>query len=265
MTEPPAGLTMGRADTYDVTGPPEAPAIVLVHGTRLSRAVWAPQVARLAGEFRVVVPDLPGHGALAHVRFTLAGAADALADVIDEAAGGRAVVVGHSLGGYVAMELAARSPERVSGLVLAGASREPVGPWSLPYRWLQLLLRVGDRPALYGLNERFFRWRFGPAISDPLVAGGFWPRGGAAALGALMGERFIPRLERYPGPTLILNGALDPLFRLGEEAFLAAAQDGRREVIPRATHLLNLDRPAAFSEAVRRFAAGVAERRDGAP
>jgi pimeloyl-ACP methyl ester carboxylesterase len=256
---------MARRGSYDIAGPPGAPAIVLIHGTRLSRAVWSPQVARLAGEYRLVVPDLPGHGALGDVPFTLTGAADALADVIDEAAGGRAIVVGHSLGGYVAMELAARSPERVSGLVLAGASREPVGPWSLPYRWLQLLLRVGDRPALSGLNAQFFRWRFGPAISDPLIAGGFWPRGGAAALGALMGERFIPRLERYPGPTLILNGALDPLFRLGERAFLAAAQDGRREVIPHATHLLNLDRPAAFSDAVRRFAAGVAERSDGAP
>ena len=256
---------MDRGGSYDLTGPPGAPSIVLIHGTRLSRAVWAPQVSRLAGEFRVIVPDLPGHGALADVPFTLGGAADRLAEVIDEAAGGRAIVVGHSLGGYVAMELAARSPDRVAGLVLAGASREPVGPWSLPYRWLQLLLRVGDRPALAGLNARFFRWRFGPEISAALVAGGFWPRGGAAALGALMGERFVPRLERYPGPTLILNGGLDPLFRLGERAFLAAARDGRREVIPRATHLLNLDRPAAFSDAVRRFAARVAEPRDEAP
>jgi pimeloyl-ACP methyl ester carboxylesterase len=155
------------------------------------------------------------------------------------------------------MELAARSPERVVGLVLAGASREPVGPWSLPYRWLGLVLRFGNRPAFDGVNARFFRWRFDPAISEPIVAGGFWPRGGAAALAALLGERFLPRLARSPGPTLIVNGALDPLFRLGERAFLAAAQDGRREIIPRATHMLNLDRPAAFSEAVRRFAADV--------
>jgi pimeloyl-ACP methyl ester carboxylesterase len=247
---------------YDVAGPPGAPPIVLVHGTRLSRAAWAPQVASLARDFRVVVPDLPGHGALADVPFTLAGAADALAAVIDDAASGRAIVVGHSLGGYVAMELAGRSPERVAGLVLAGASREPVGAWTLPYRWLALLLRIGNRPALDGLSARFFRWRFGPAIAEPLVAGGFWPRGGAIALDTLMGERFIPRLERYPGPTLILNGALDPLFRLGEQAFLAAARDGRRQVIPRATHLLNLDRPAAFNEAVRRFAATVATHPD---
>jgi pimeloyl-ACP methyl ester carboxylesterase len=243
--------------TYDVAGPPDAPPIVLVHGTRLSRAAWSPQVESLARDFRLIVPDLPGHGALAEVPFTLAGAADALAAIIDEAAGGRALVVGHSLGGYVAMELASRSPERVAGLVLAGASREPIGAWTLPYRWLALLLRIGSRPALDGLNTRFFRWRFGPVIADQLVAGGFWPRGGAIALGALMGERFIPRLERYPGPTLILNGALDPLFRLGERAFLAAARNGRREVIPRATHLLNLDRPAAFNEAIRRFAAAI--------
>jgi pimeloyl-ACP methyl ester carboxylesterase len=246
---------------YDVAGPAGAPALVLVHGTRLTRAAWSPQVAALADRFRVIAPDLPGHGALADVPFTLEAAADQLARVIDEAAGGRAIVVGHSLGGYVAMELAARSPERVAGLVLAGASREPIGIWTLPYRWLALLLRIGNRRGFDRVNAWFFRWRFGPAVADELVRGGFWPAGGAAALRALMGRRFIPRLRDYPGPTLILNGDLDVLFRLGERAFVDAARDGRRAVIRRATHLVNLDQPAAFNEELARFADGVAGHR----
>jgi pimeloyl-ACP methyl ester carboxylesterase len=99
--------------------------------------------------------------------------------------------------------------------------------------------------------------RFPPRISGPLLAGGSWPRGGAAALGELLGQRFVARLAAYPGPTLIVNGSLDVVFRLGERTFMAAARDARRVVIPRATHLVNLDRPKPFSAAVRRFARSV--------
>jgi pimeloyl-ACP methyl ester carboxylesterase len=248
---------MARDGSYEVAGPPDALAIVLVHGTRLSRASWRPQIDDLSDEFRVIAIDLPGHGSLAVEPFTMDGAVGRLTAVIDEAAGGRAVVVGLSLGGYVAMDLAARSPDRVAGLVLAGASQEPVGPWTLPYRALGLLLRRGPRPLLTRFDTWFFRMRFPPRISGPLLAGGSWPRGGASALSALLGHRFLDRLATYPGPTLILNGSLDIVFRLGERAFLAAARDGRRVVIPRATHLVNLDRPNLFNDAVRAFARSV--------
>jgi pimeloyl-ACP methyl ester carboxylesterase len=245
---------MARDGSYEVAGPPDAPPIVLIHGTRLSRAAWRPQIDDLADEFRVIAVDLPGHGALADEPFTLDGAVAHLAAVIDEAAGGRATVVGLSLGGYVAMDLAARSPERVAGLVLAGATREPIGAWTLPYRAFGLVLRRGPRRVLAAFDGWFFRWRFPPRISGPLLAGGSWPRGGAAALSALLGQRFLPRLVAYRGPTLIVNGALDVVFRLGERVFAAAAHDARRVVIPRATHLVNLDQPTAFSDAVRVFA-----------
>ena len=110
-----------------------------------------------------------------------------------------------------------------------------------------------DGPRLDALNRRFFRSRFPAAIAEPIVAGGFWSSGGAAALRALSGERFLPRLAGYPGPTLILNGALDLPFRLSAGAFAGAAQRPRRIRLAGATHLSNLDRPAAFNEAVRRF------------
>ena len=99
-----------------------------------------------------------------------------------------------------------------------------------------------------------FRRRYPPALAEPIVAGGFWYRGGSSALRALVGERFVPRLAAYPGPTLILNGERDIPFRLFAPTFAAAARDVRRVRLVGATHLANLDRPAAFSEAVRRFA-----------
>jgi pimeloyl-ACP methyl ester carboxylesterase len=253
---------VGVEASCDVAGPLDAPAIVLVHGTRLSRASWGPQVQGLSDEFRVIATDLPGHGSLADRPFTLDAASAHVEAVIDALASGRAIVVGLSLGGYVAMDVAARSPGRVAGLVLAGASREPVGAWKLPYRGLALLFRRGHRGLLNRFDTWFFRFRFSPAIAGPLIAGGFYPAGGAVALAALDDQRFLPRLAAYPGPTLILNGALDIVFRLGERAFLGAARDGRRVVIPRATHLVNLDRPQAFNAAVRRFARRL-QRADG--
>lgn len=240
--------------TITAVGPPGAPAIVFVHGTRLTRAAWAAQLDELGGEFRAIAVDLPAHGSRADEPFTIEGAADLLADLIrDQASGGRAVVVGLSLGGYVAMALAARQPERVRGLVLAGATAEPVGVRSLPYRALAVALDRLDGPGLGRLNAWFFRSRYPAAIAEPIVAGGFWSKGGAAALRTLFGQRFLPRLAAYSGRTLILNGQWDLLFRLSAGTFAEAAADARRVRLAGALHLSNLDQPAAFSEAVRRF------------
>ncbi len=241
--------------TITAVGPTGAPAIVFVHGTRLTRSAWAGQLAGLGDEFRAIAVDLPAHGSRAGESFALEPAADLLADTIrDQAAGGSAVVVGLSLGGYVAMTLAARQPDRVRGLVLAGATAEPTGIRSIPYRALAVALDRFDGPALTRLNAWFFRRRYPPEIAEPIVAGGFWSRGGAVALRTLFGQRFTPRLAAYAGPTLILNGQWDLLFRLSAGTFAAAAADARRVRLAGALHLSNLDQPAAFNEAVRRFA-----------
>jgi len=239
-----------------VAGPPRAPSIVFVHGTRLSGTMWGPQQADLSGEFRTIAIDLPAHGGRAGGEpFTLNGAADVLAAAIrDHATGGRAVVVGLSLGGYVAMALAAREPALVRGLVLSGATAEPVGARSLPFLALASLMDRVDANRLDRFNAWFFRSRYPSALAEPIVAGGFWSKGGAQALRDIAGQRFLPRLAVYPGPTLILNGEFDVMFRLAARTFAAVAVDARRVRLAGATHLANLDRPLAFSEAVRRFA-----------
>ena len=231
-----------------------APAIVFLHGTRLSRAVWNPQLAALSDEFLTIAVDLPGHGDRAAERFTLDGAARDIAGRIHAEAGGSAVIVGLSLGGYVGITVAASQPTLVKGLVIAGASAEPVGLRSVPYRALAVTLTrlMSSRPER--LNASFFRTRYPAAIAEPIIAGGFWPVGGAEALRSLVGHRFAPRLAAYPGPTLILNGELDLPFRLSAGQFAAAARDARRVRLAGAMHLSNLDRPAAFSRAVREFA-----------
>lgn len=240
-------------ETYDVAGPADAPAIVFVHGTRLSRSMWHGQVRGLQDEFRVLALDLPGHGVLAHEPFTVRGAADRVGRVIEDAAGGHAVVVGLSLGGYVGMDLAARRPELVRGLVLSGATAEPIGLRSRPYQALAWAMERWDGPRLDAVNRWFFTRRFGPTVGGAISEGGFWSAGGAVALRSLIGERFADRLAAYPGPVLLINGAWDLPFRLFAPAFARRARDVRRLRLGRATHLANLDRPAAFNAAIRRF------------
>jgi pimeloyl-ACP methyl ester carboxylesterase len=167
------------------------------------------------------------------------------------------VLVGLSLGGYVAMDVAAARPDVVRGLVLTGATAEPTGVRMWPYLALAGVLGRYRGGRIEALDARVFRARFPAAIADPILAGGFWPAGGAEALRALAGERFAPRLAAYPGPTLILNGAQDLPFRLFAGSFARVARQPRRVRLAGASHLANLDRPDAYSLAIRRFMASL--------
>jgi pimeloyl-ACP methyl ester carboxylesterase len=201
---------------------------------------------------------LPGHGAAAADAFTLERAADRIAALIErEAHGGRAILVGLSLGGYVAMAVAAGWPDRVAGLAISGATAEPVPPRSIAYSGLAAIFSTVPERILDGVNRWFFAWRYPPAIHEPIIADGFFFGGGAVAVRALIGERFKPRLAAYPGRSLLLNGEFDLFFRPTERSFAAAAVDPRRVLIRGATHLANLDRPEAFTAAIRRFASAI--------
>lgn len=269
----PSRLTREVLDGAVLTvGPPGAPALLLLHGTRRTRAMWRHQLDGLADAFRVIALDLPAHGVLADVPFRLPHASAIVAAVIEGLPAGRAVVVGQSLGGYVGMDLAARRPEVVAGLVLACASAEPRSILRRAPRTVgsYLAAATGERlrarraTAVAPAGER----RAGPASIEPATGttgpatfppeppatSGWLFKGAARALVSALQDSFLPRLAAYPGPTLIVNGVHDAPFRRGERAFLARAQDGRLQVVPGAGHLLVEEEPAAFNGLVRRFA-----------
>lgn len=103
---------------------PGLPLVLALHGWLGRGADWAPVAARLGAAVRVVAPDLPGHGAsdAPPEAFTMDGAADGLAALLDAVGLERAVVAGYSMGGRLALHLALRHPGRVAGLVLVAAS-----------------------------------------------------------------------------------------------------------------------------------------------
>ncbi len=246
-----------RAQSYDVSGPENGRPIVFLHGMRVTRRMWQPQIDRLSDEFRVITVDLAGHGSLKGEMFHVEHSAQELARVIDEAADGRALVVGLSLGGYVAMEFGAHYPEKTSGLVIASASVEPQGWYAFPYAVLSSLMEKLPERWLNWVSRRFFLWVYGERRAQPLIAPGFFMRGGAAGIREVMHQKFAPKLAAYPGPVLLLNGAWDLGFRMHEKKFLAAAKNARLQVIPKAFHISNTDQPDAFSDAVRSFARSI--------
>ena len=243
--------------TWDVAGPQGAPPIVFVHGALMGRSVWQPQIDALADRYRCITVDLPGHGTQHEVDFELDDAAAGVVSAIDEAAGGRAVLVGLSLGGYVAMTVAARHPERVRGLVIAGASREPTGMSRLAFRAYAAALRVAPEGLVRTLAFAYFRRRYGSLLAAAITAGGHFVRGGARAVRRLAGERFHERLVAYGGPILVINGTLDLVFRIGAGRFIAGVPGATNRLIPRAGHLSNVDAPEAFTSLVEEFVRGL--------
>jgi pimeloyl-ACP methyl ester carboxylesterase len=240
---------------WSVAGAADAPAIVFIHGAMMGRSVWSPQIDRLAGRYRCVTVDLPGHGSRRGHGFELEAAAAGVAEAIDRAAGGRAVLVGLSLGGYTAMTVAARYPTKVRGLVVAGATREPDGVSRLAFLVYAYGLRFAPERAVRAVALAWFRRRYGSVLGNAITAGGHFARGGSAAVQRIVGGKFRDKLKAYGGPILVINGSTDLVFRIGATRFLRDVPGVMHRMISRAGHLSNVDAPEAFTGLIEEFIA----------
>lgn len=148
-------------------------AILALHGITASHKAWPPVVDLLSTQRMVLAPDLRGRGGSARLPgpYGLAAHARDLLAVLDHFRVGQALVVGHSLGAYLALELAVAAPDRVSGLVLVdGGLALPMPPGLDPGVALAAILG----PALARLDRTFesreaYRefWRAHPSFQDP--------------------------------------------------------------------------------------------------
>ena len=245
--------TPEAAAHWTVAGPVDGPPIVFVHGAMMGRSVWQPQIDALSDRYRCITVDLPGHGTQRDSAFTLEIAAAGVLRAIDEAAGGRAVVVGSSLGGYTAMLVAGGHPDRVRGLVIAGSTREPSGVSSVAFQLYGWGLRLAPEPAVRVIAIAWFRRRYGTALGSAIVAGGHFAKGGGRAVLHLARGQFRDRLKAYGGPILVINGSMDLVFRIGAGRFLAGVPGVTQRMISRAGHLSNVDQPNAFTALVEDF------------
>lgn len=219
--------------------------VVLVHGLRTSRTMWRAQLGALeAYGVPAVAVDLPGHGARRGERFTLDAAVGTVADGVD-AVGGRALVVGLSLGGYVAIAHAARRPDQVAGLVAASCSTRPlvalVDGWALMARGIARLPDAGA-----GLNQGMVDRVLTVEAARDVAAGGFALDVVDDVLREMRAATPVTDLGRVEAPVWLVNGRYDH-FRGEERRFLRACRDGRLVVVPGATHLVSLTAPVGFT------------------
>ena len=225
-----------------------AAPLVLLHGLSGSSRWWKRNVLGFARDFRVVVPDLIGFGRT-RIRGPLPDI-PRIAEVLGEWMGTLGLspgsVVGHSMGGQIAIHLAARSPERVKRLVLVDAAGIP-RPLT-PRAVLRFAAEVAP-PSRWGDPA------FVPVIvGDALMAGvGTVLRG----LAHCLREDVRPLLPRVTAPTLVLWGELDTIVPLAHARELRSAIPGARLVVlPRAAHNPMVDRPAEFNRVVSAFLRG---------
>lgn len=236
------------------------PPVVLLHGLGYGRWGWGPVVAPLAERFRVVLLDNRGIGEsdVPPGPYTARELADDVVVVLDEAGIERAHVVGTSLGGMVAQELALGRPERVEKLVLACTT--PGGPkaYPLPARTLALMVQAPLLPPDVALRRFVENALAGPEhveeitrlrlANPPDLAG--WAAQAAA------GTSFdaFDRLGEIAAPTLVLHGTSDAVVDPRNAALLAERIPGARvELFPDCGHLFFWERPGRFVELVQDF------------
>lgn len=239
---------------YEVTGPADAPVLVLASSLGASRDVWDAQVVALAERFRVVCYDHRGHGATPtppgpHAIADLGG--DLLA-LLDHLAVDRAHVGGLSLGGMVALWVAAHAPQRVDRVV-ACCTAAHLGP---PEQWTERAATVRARGTQAVADAVVDRW-VTPAFADRHPDRVAWLRdmivtttdeGYAGCCEAIAGMDLRTALADVTAPTLVIAAAEDmatPPSYAEEIATLAA--DARVAVIEHAAHLAPVEQPAAVT------------------
>lgn len=244
---------------------PAAPALVLLHGLGSSSADWLFQVPVFAARYRVLAVDLPGHGRSEPAgRLSVESMAAAVAALLAHLGEPPAHLLGLSLGGCVALTLAARAPERVRSLILvnAFARLRPAGPRGA----LRLLVRLGLLAAAPM-----------PVLAAH-VARGLFPRPeqralyerAAAGLAAMPRRRYLAAVRAVAAfdgrallgsvrcPTLVVAGERDgTVSRAAAEHLACGIAGARLVVVPDSGHATPADQPETFNRLVLDFLAAV--------
>lgn len=247
------------------------PVVVLIHGFPLDHTMWHNQLTTLGSTYRVIAPDLRGHGQSAAPEgiYPIDDMADDVIEVLDALKISEPVVVGGlSMGGYVALSIAARFPKRLRGLMLMNTRAEADPPETARVRedLAQEIDRTGSVesvvssmiPRLFSPTTMATRPEVVSQLKQTMLN---TPARGVA--GALRGMAIRPDrradLARIKIPTLVIGSHDDALIPWSESQSLAAALPNAELVaIPDAGHMSPLENPAATNAAILRFLGSLA-------
>jgi len=257
----------------------DGPVIVLIHGITGRSDQWAPAIERLADRYTVIAPDLLGHGESAKPRgdYSLGAYASAVRDTMVALGHERATIVGHSLGGGIAMQFAYQFPERCERLVLVssgGLGREvhpllraatlPGSELVLPVITHNRVLAAGQS---FGRLIGLLRLQAGTDLAE--VARGYASLSDSEARSAFIatmravldpGGQRVSALDRLylaeAMPALIVWGGADPIIPADHGRAAHNAMPGSRlEILDGIGHFPQLERADRFARLLDEFVA----------
>ena len=248
---------------YQVSG--QGDPLVFIHGLGSSARDWQLQVDCFSDEYRVVTPDLRGHGLSdkPRGRYSIEQFAVDVARIMESACGGPAHLVGLSLGGMVAFQLAATRPDLVRSLCIVNSGPGmPRGSWRERIKlWIMLLMR--------DLTVRFFGMRklgerlgsmLLPEESQHELRSTFvdrWaendPRAYVASMWALPRWSLADRLTAIDCPTCIIAADMDYTPLAFKESYAAKMPRAEVVTIHHSRHLTPIDQPEQFNQALADF------------
>ncbi len=247
--------------SYFVEG--QGPPVTLLHGSTQSGKSWRELIGRMPAGWKWIVPDLRGHGETqtrAGAPCSMDACTDDLIALWEELDLGRAHLVGYSMGGRLALHVAAQRPERLLSLLTIGA-----------HAGLEEDSRQGRRQGDEALAERIEKDGIESFVdywaSQPLFAG--LERRGPSYLAELRAQRLKNHvaglacslrgmgagamepvwqdLPRVKAPCTFVAGQLDHGYVASARRLAATVQQGRVEIVPRAGHAVHQERPEAFA------------------
>jgi 3-oxoadipate enol-lactonase len=241
---------------HTVTGPEDAPVLVLSNSLGTTHEMWDPQADALAERFRLVRYDTRGHGGSAtpHGPYTIDEVGGDVIDLLDHLGVEKAHVAGLSLGGMTAMWLGIATPLRVDRLVLLCTS-PLMGPPEL-WRDRSALVRAQGTPAIVDATlERWLTADYRAShditwLRDMFV--GVDDEGYANCCSIIQHMDLTANLAQIDAPTLVIGGAQDPATPPAEHAqkIHEAIVGSRLEILDPGAHLISVERPDAVTELI---------------
>ncbi len=240
-----------------VTGPTDAPVVVLSNSLGSTHRMWDAQIQELQQHFRVVRYDTRGHGdsPVPAGPYSIDDLADDLVALLDRLAVTRAHMVGLSLGGMTVMRVAARNPDRVARMALlcTGAQLPPASAWT---ERAATVRAQGSQAVAAAVLDRWFTPAYLDAHPETVrryhqMIAATPAEGYAACCEAIAKLDLREQLSSITAPTLAIAGDDDPATPAAKlEEITAAIPGSRLMTVPQAAHLANAEQPDIITPAL---------------